>query len=269
MNKSKKQAYDKTYKKLNADRVKANNKDFQQKMREVNKELYKNLEYMSTATKTCKKCLNTMSVSDFFKDQTVKGGFKAVCKKCMAPEVKERNSKRPKKQRVIKSKYSSEEERKEEINKRGRSIYYRDIDKNKLRKSEYYKKNKEFVIKATSAYKNKKRSSDNLYKLAENIRSRVSNSLKRSGFAKNGRTEAILGCSFNEFKLYIESLFESWMTWCNYGLWNGDVNFGWDLDHIIPLSSAITQDDVIKLNHYSNIRPLCSHENRYVKRGKL
>lgn len=70
------------------------------------------------------------------------------------------------------------------------------------------------------------------------------------------------------FKLHLENQFESWMNWRNKGLYNGTPNFGWDIDHIIPLSSAVNETDIIKLNHYTNLRPLCSYVNRYVKRDK-
>lgn len=74
---------------------------------------------------------------------------------------------------------------------------------------------------------------------------------------------------YNELRNYLESKFESWMTWENYGKYNGELNYGWDIDHIIPSSSAKTEEDVIKLNHYSNLQPLCSYINRYVKMSKL
>ena len=72
-----------------------------------------------------------------------------------------------------------------------------------------------------------------------------------------------------DFKKYLESKFEPWMSWDNYGLYNGIGNYGWDLDHIIPISSAITENDVIKLNHYTNLQPLCSFINRNVKKNKF
>ena len=57
------------------------------------------------------------------------------------------------------------------------------------------------------------------------------------------------------------------MSWSNYGLYNGEKNFGWDIDHIIPLSIANTEEEVIKLNHYTNLQPLCSYINRVVKKN--
>ena len=59
------------------------------------------------------------------------------------------------------------------------------------------------------------------------------------------------------------------MSWDNYGKYNGELNFGWDLDHIIPLSSANNIDELIKLNHYTNFQPLCSRVNRHIKSDKL
>jgi len=60
------------------------------------------------------------------------------------------------------------------------------------------------------------------------------------------------------------------MSWKNYGNWNGipkTINTAWDIDHIIPLDSAKTPEDVIMLSHYTNLRPLCSYTNRHLKRN--
>lgn len=45
------------------------------------------------------------------------------------------------------------------------------------------------------------------------------------------------------------------MNWDNYGL------NGWHLDHIEPLSNAKTEEDVMRLNHYTNLRPLWGEDN--------
>ena len=59
------------------------------------------------------------------------------------------------------------------------------------------------------------------------------------------------------------------MIWENKGLYNGEFNFGWDIDHIIPLSSAKTEKDIIRLNHYTNLQPLCSKINRDIKKDHI
>ena len=108
-----------------------------------------------------------------------------------------------------------------------------------------------------------------LFNLKEKIRCLIKYSFKRNGFSKTSKTQQILGCTFEEFKQYLESKFESWMNWENRGLYNGELNFGWDIDHIIPISSAKTDEDIIKLNHYTNLQPLCSYTNRYIKINKI
>ena len=60
---------------------------------------------------------------------------------------------------------------------------------------------------------------------------------------------------FEEFKTYLESQFEDWMNWDNYGLYNGEEKYGWDIDHIIPISSGINENEVVKLNHFTNLQP--------------
>jgi hypothetical protein len=77
------------------------------------------------------------------------------------------------------------------------------------------------------------------------------------------------GCSYEEFKIYLESKFEQWMTWENRGLYNGELNYGWDIDHIIPVSMANIEEELIKLNHYTNLQPLCSKVNRDIKKDKI
>jgi hypothetical protein len=108
-----------------------------------------------------------------------------------------------------------------------------------------------------------------LQRLKNNMRNSIRLYLERNGFIKKSKTEIILGCSFDEFKLHLESKFENWMTWENHGRFNGEYNYGWDIDHIIPLSSVNTEYEIIRLNHYTNLQPLCSKVNRHEKRDKL
>lgn len=88
----------------------------------------------------------------------------------------------------------------------------------------------------------------------------ISRSFSQKNLKKSDNTLKVLGCSFEEFKIHIESLWESWMNWNNYGVYIVNEQT-WQIDHIIPISSAKTKKDVIRLNHFSNLRPLCSKEN--------
>ena len=62
---------------------------------------------------------------------------------------------------------------------------------------------------------------------------------------------------------------EVWMNWDNKGLYNGQPNYGWDVDHITPLILANSIEEVEKLNHYTNLQPLCSKMNRDIKKTNI
>ena len=146
------------------------------------------------------------------------------------------------------------------------------IENNKEKIKEYRKKyyilNKEKMDEYKKNYVNLRLKNDSFFKLKWNIKTLIKYSFKSKSIKKSTTTENILGCSFMDFKLYLESKFEPWMTWENRGLYNGNINYGWDIDHIIPISLAKNEEDVIRLNHYSNLRPLCSYTNRNIKRNK-
>ena len=151
-------------------------------------------------------------------------------------------------------------------------------DKLKKYRKEYYENNKEQLKlsvdhKKRRVYQNNyvkvRKINDSLYKLKRNVRTTITNSFKNNGFSKTARTHIILGCTFEEFKIHLEKMFEDWMTWENKGLYNGELSYGWDIDHKIPVSSATTEEEIIKLNHYTNLQPLCSFVNRNIKRDNL
>ena len=46
-------------------------------------------------------------------------------------------------------------------------------------------------------------------------------------------------------------------------------NNGWDIDHIIPLSSAKNEKELLELCEFTNLQPLCSYTNRWVKSDNI
>jgi hypothetical protein len=163
---------------------------------------------------------------------------------------------------------------KENIKKHNQDYYKENKNELKDNMKLYYGANKEKLNKLSTEYMRtyqiKRKQIDPLYKLSKRIRDSINQSLKKKKTYKNNLTVDILGCTFEEFKQHLESQFESWMNWSNMG---GKViteqNVYWDIDHIIPISSAKTEEEVIKLNHYTNLRPLCSYVNRFIKRDKV
>ena len=51
------------------------------------------------------------------------------------------------------------------------------------------------------------------------------------------------------------------MMWENHGIYTGNYNETWQYDHIIPISSGLSEEDIIRLSNYKNLRPLCSKKN--------
>jgi hypothetical protein len=199
--------------------------------------------------KVCSYCKVEKDLSLFYKDKSAKSGLRSNCKECCSKYQKnnlEKSREYSKKYKFKnKSKFRSREYM-DTINARNREKY-----KNGLR------------------YKRNKRNKTEFEKFLNSIRNSILNSFKRNGYKKMSKTCEILGCTFEEFKLHIESKFEPWMSWENRGLFNGELNFGWDIDHIIPISTAKKDEDLIRLNHYTNLQPLCSYVNRVIKRNRL
>ena len=151
---------------------------------------------------------------------------------------------------------------------------YRDANKNKIkeRNKKYQLENKDEIREKKRIYQQKRIKSNPLVKLRYRISNNISVSFSRNNNKKPNKTTKILGCSYEEFKTHIESLWESWMNWDNYGNPKDgiyEINKTWDLDHVIPISSATCEKDIIKLNHYSNFKPLCSYNNRFIKKDTI
>lgn len=155
-------------------------------------------------------------------------------------------------------------------NAKRRKIYYsknKDVINKKV--MTHHKNNKEKINQYLKLWKKQNRLINPIAKLRDTISSSIKNNLKKNNYIKKSKTVDILGCSFQDFKLFLESKFESWMNWDNYGNPKDgifELNKTWDIDHIISLSTATCEIDIINLNHYTNLRPLCSYYNRWIKR---
>lgn len=101
---------------------------------------------------------------------------------------------------------------------------------------------------------------DPKYRLKNNIRQSISQSLKSRGYSKKSYTSEILGIDYNGFYQHIENQFTDGMSWDNKRLW--------ELDHKVPVSLGKTEDDIIRLNHYTNFQPLWRKDNS-IKSNKI
>ena len=224
--------------------------------------------------KSCSKCKIEKEFTSFHKSSRNKCGYRSQCISC-ENEYKILN--KDKQKEYFKNRNNS---KKEELKVKASEYYLINKERIISKSKEYYDNNKESKLEYQKEYqKNNKdkrnsylierRQNDPLFKLITNIRNLIYNSFYYNGYSKNSKTEELLGCSFEELKQYLESKFEPWMSWDNRGLYNGELNYGCDIDHIIPLSSVNEEIDIIKLNHYTNLQPLCSKVNRDIKKDNL
>lgn len=120
------------------------------------------------------------------------------------------------------------------------------------------RKDKEYVrkkrVKKVMDYKKRRLLKDPHYKSILRMRSLISQVFIKKKYTKKSVCCEILGIGWEGLKVYIENKFVDGMTWDNYGLW--------EYDHIIPISSAKNEEELIKLNHYTNFQPLWKEDNR-------
>ena len=70
----------------------------------------------------------------------------------------------------------------------------------------------------------------------------------------------MIGCDLKTIKAHLEKQFTKGMNWENQGKWH--------VDHIIPCASAKTEEELIKLFHYTNLQPLWAIDN-ILKKDKI
>lgn len=199
----------------------------------------------------CEKCNIFKPFDSFHKNKSNKRGVTSWCKKCTNKKQKIFRKNNPEKVRGWKSK-----------------DYQKHSDAYKKRAKKYSKNNRQKINKYIKKRNKIKTSTEPLYKLKRNISSLIRNSLKKEGFIKKSKSEEILGCTTEEFKNHIESQFLDWMNWSNHGLCEeGLKNNTWNLDHIVPITAAKNEEEVLMLNHWSNFQPLCSFKN--IKKGNI
>lgn len=118
------------------------------------------------------------------------------------------------------------------------------------------KSNKEYI----KTYFYKKYHSDLNYRLKSCLRSRLNKALKDN--IKSNTTMLLLGCTIEELKAHLESQFEPWMNWDNYGKYDPNKDT-WQIDHIKPLAifdlSDIDQQQ--EACNYKNLQPILAKNN--------
>jgi len=141
----------------------------------------------------------------------------------------------------------------------------RDLEKRKAYLKAYYEANKEKVkakVKAYNeankderkayqkAYHKEKLKNDQLFAFKYDVRKVTALAFIRCGYKKNSRTEKLLGCTFEELRKQLNPPNDFFTNRSKY-----------HIDHIVPLATAKTMEDVIRLSHHTNLQILTAEEN--------
>jgi hypothetical protein len=231
--------------------------------------------------KVCKKCREVKEPKEFYVCKSNRDGKHGSCKKCFCklvkehqqiPEVKAHRKTQGEKYREIpevKAQIKAhDKERGKAPERKAKKKAQAQTSEAKIWKKKYAQTpeakaqakthNQLPGVKARRNERRKERRGSDLdYRIAENLRSRgwdaIVNDRKAGSFVRD------LGCSLDEFRVYLESHFNPGMTWDNYG--NGPGK--WNLDHITPLSAFDlgNREQFQSAAHYSNYQPLWWEEN--------
>jgi hypothetical protein len=186
--------------------------------------------------KTCNRCNIEKELFEFNKNSSSKDGLRHYCRDC---------------QKQMALNYS--EKKGDELKEKKRLWKLNNPDKVKESyKKSYAKYGKIHSKKTSDRYKN-----DSIYRLKQLLRKRLRDILRSKQIHKKVHTLDILGCSPSYLKEHLEHQFKEGMNWDNQGKWH--------IDHIIPLSSGNTEEEIIKLCHYTNLQPLWAIDN--MKKG--
>lgn len=181
----------------------------------------------------CLKCSKFKELDDFHKNKSRSDGLADWCKSCRKNYQK--TYKPPKTYRNSVKLYQRAYQR-----------VYGKTDRCKLTKKIYVKKKME---------------TDPLFKLRGQLRCMIRRSLRNKGYSRTSKSTAILGADFATIKAHLEATFQT-----NYGIpYSGQLVH---IDHIIPISSARTEEQLLALNHYKNLQYLTPHDN-LTKSSKL
>ncbi len=184
--------------------------------------------------KVCSTCKEKKSIGEFNKDKSKPDGYKYYCKACY-------------------KRYRLENANK--MSMFGRR--WRDKNKDRIIKTSrvYYQNNKaKCAESAKFRYHN-----NEMYRLSEICRKRIQKAIRGGGYTKKSSTTEMLGADWVTIRGHLEQQFTEGMTWGDYGEWH--------VDHKIPLASAETEEELIKLFHYTNLQPLWAEDNR--RKGSL
>lgn len=195
----------------------------------------------------CTACKLEKPYSEFGKGNRSSTGLNYRCKSCIKTYTLARKEL---KKEYDKKRFASN---KQLISNKSK-VYYKKNKEIIIKKvSDYYEKNKQKVSRYKAQYVRTKRATDPFFKTKDLLRKRINAIFKKNKKIREKNSQKLLGCAFKTAQLHIESTWKQGMSWENQGKWH--------IDHVVPLASATTIEELEKLCHYTNLQALWALEN--------
>lgn len=165
------------------------------------------------------------------------------------------------------------EKNREKILKKKKEYYYSNLEIHKQKAKKWREQNKEHIRDKKRAWKKEYKSKNPQYRLKERLSCSIYLALKKRGADKSGKSIAdYLPYTMADLKEHLQSQFEPWMNWDNWGVYdpktwddNDPSTWTWQIDHIIPQSKfkykSMKSKDFKKCWSLENLRPLSSKLN--------
>jgi len=185
---------------------------------------------MNCITKICIACKEEKKVFEFNKQKNAKDGLYPYCKKCN--KIKSRLYYENNKEKAILTSKIWKSQNKEKVQECNRKYAENNQEKIKEKNRIYGQSENGRAVKREYArnyehnYRTERAKEDEVFDFKIKARLMLRSIFKRKGYTKRSKSNDILGCSWQELKLHIESQFVDGMSWENRSAWH--------IDHIIP-----------------------------------
>jgi len=200
--------------------------------------------------KTCTGCNTTKDLQEF----RISGKYTVSrcrdCERIACKEYKEKNRQEINARRALDRK-----ENPEKWKASNKKFYSKNAEAQKLRAKEYAQNNRNKISAKQRETRKARRHADPVYRIKENLRKRMWETIAKLGNKKSAKSLSLLGCSALECRDYLANLFTEGMSWENYGQWH--------IDHIRPISSfdLSNPQEQRQCFHYTNLQPLWALDN--------
>lgn len=195
----------------------------------------------------CKKCGVNHPHTFYLRQAKCRDGIRPVCNNCL--RAYQRGQYQKNREKLIAYQKDYYREHRDKILAHSKWRYYNDPTYNAMDPE---------TRREQAKRHNARRRANPVTCFADRIRVRLRTALNSKGYVKKSKTYGRLGYTQADLYRHLSSYFGSPCEICGFMLTMGNA----EIDHIVPLYTAKSEEDVWKLNMLDNLRLICGDCNR-------